>query len=508
MTTVTYTRRLVEHRYGRSVDELRRGISRNAGRGDDPVLPIVLRRLSRLADTGERARATRRKLDVARLRSLAGEQCDDLVLLYAAEIVQLERQQRTEAEAVWDLLDVRLLLDGPRTPSTSARQKQTDADIETLMPAARQIAAALPRLTRDTLRSGLRDRGVHASNRRLGTVLRRLRAEGIASGAGRPSRTSGNSRCHAPHHHSPMEPQPYPSHRAPRTGSQRMTASTSALGDLSPDTAMLVEPVFLAGRGESTAVHGALCDRGWGKAITSNGLLFTNPRHDVLVSHLSEETGRCNGWKIAQHREPLGMPLWSVSFSDNTPAEIVTAVCKILEQATTRGRRDPRHTDPASEDSNPVRPLVERGWEAADTALYLYYRSPDGHAYFRERSWDLDDYEELGGGPAHWSMYSCVDSVNGERWYADFTSVTPRALVSAATRAMSSADPVERPLCAIPERNLSYVTVRLADAQRPPLRSAAVARTSPHRQQSGGPPPSASSALDPQPAPRPSRRRS
>ncbi|MEO3750786.1 DUF317 domain-containing protein [Streptomyces sp. B6B3] len=288
-----------------------------------------------------------------------------------------------------------------------------------------------------------------------------------------------------------------------------MTISTSALGDLPPDTAMLVEPVYLAGRGDSVAVHDGLCDRGWGKAVTSNGALFANPRHDVLVSHLSEEAGRRNGWKITQHREPLGMPLWSASFSDNTPAEIVTAVCGVLEQATTRGHRDSRHADLTIEDSNPVRPLTERGWEAANAALYHYHRSPDGHAYFRERTWDLDDYEELDGrGPAHWSMHSCVDRVNGERWYADFTSATPRDLVSAATRATSSADPVERPLHAIPERNLPYVTLRPADAQRSPLRSAAVSRSSPHRQQTDAPSPSASSAPDPPPTPGPSHRRS
>ncbi|MEO3750785.1 hypothetical protein [Streptomyces sp. B6B3] len=218
MTTVTYTRRLVEHRYGRSLDELRRDVSRSASRGDDPVLPIVLRRLNRLADAGERVRSTRRKLDVARLRSLAGEQCDDLVLLHATEVVQLERQQRAEMEAVWDLLDVRLLLDGPCMTSTSAAPEQVAADIETLMPAARQIAAELPRLTRDALRSGLLDRGIHASNHRLGTVLRRLRAEAIASAPDRSSRTSGTSRCHVSRHRPPVGPQPYPPEHARRTG--------------------------------------------------------------------------------------------------------------------------------------------------------------------------------------------------------------------------------------------------------------------------------------------------
>jgi hypothetical protein len=45
------------------------------------------------------------------------------------------------------------------------------------MTIARQVAARLPRLNREALRQGLRDRGIRVSNRRLGTVLQRLRAE-------------------------------------------------------------------------------------------------------------------------------------------------------------------------------------------------------------------------------------------------------------------------------------------------------------------------------------------
>nr|WP_216377844.1 hypothetical protein [Streptomyces asoensis] len=42
-----------------------------------------------------------------------GHALDDLVLRYAAEVVDLERREQSEAEAVWDLLNVRLLLDQP-----------------------------------------------------------------------------------------------------------------------------------------------------------------------------------------------------------------------------------------------------------------------------------------------------------------------------------------------------------------------------------------------------------
>ncbi|MDX3583408.1 hypothetical protein [Streptomyces europaeiscabiei] len=177
MSTMIYTRRLVEHRYGRPLEDLQRH-SAHGGSGD-PVLPIVLRRLDGLATTNAHAHAARRNLDAAwqRCRS-GGLTLDELVLRYAAEVVDLERREQSEAEAVWDLLDVRLLLDQPaaRRPSTARRTGPAPGD-EDLIAVARQVAARLPRLNREALRQGLRARGIHVSNRRLGTVLQRLRAE-------------------------------------------------------------------------------------------------------------------------------------------------------------------------------------------------------------------------------------------------------------------------------------------------------------------------------------------
>ncbi|MGW7730877.1 hypothetical protein [Streptomyces canus] len=63
MSTVIYTRHLVEHRYGRPLEDLRRH-GAHGGSGD-PVLPIVLRRLDGLATTNAHARAARRNLDAA-----------------------------------------------------------------------------------------------------------------------------------------------------------------------------------------------------------------------------------------------------------------------------------------------------------------------------------------------------------------------------------------------------------------------------------------------------------
>ncbi|MYZ35738.1 MULTISPECIES: hypothetical protein [unclassified Streptomyces] len=177
MSTVTYTRRLVEHRYGRPLEELR---SSTAHIGSvDPVLPIVLRRFASLTDTSDRIRAARRDLDAAWQHCRSAENSlDDPLLRHATRVADLERQEASQAEALWDLLDVRLLLEQSTPLPAFARRRCTAADdAEDLMATARQVAARLPRLNRDTLRQALRDHGIHASNRRLGTVLHRLRTE-------------------------------------------------------------------------------------------------------------------------------------------------------------------------------------------------------------------------------------------------------------------------------------------------------------------------------------------
>ncbi|MFF3750540.1 DUF317 domain-containing protein [Streptomyces sp. NPDC002018] len=248
-------------------------------------------------------------------------------------------------------------------------------------------------------------------------------------------------------------------------------------GEPSPDTNMLVFPVYLAGHGDTTAIHEPLsATLGWGTAKTDTGLVFTSPRGDTLVASVPES--RYGGWKVTQYREPLGMPVWSAAFSQNTPAEITSAFTRALAEGLPSNHRDFLHGGPHHRHTSPARTLADRGWHTEDTAAYLYQYAPDGHAYFRLRKDHLDDYTELeGGGPAQWAMYGCVERVNGERWHADFTSATPLYLVHEAALALSSTDPVERPLHAIPERNLPYVTARPANAGPDPRRFAALTRT-------------------------------
>ncbi|WP_433888527.1 hypothetical protein [Streptomyces sp. CA-111067] len=174
--TAFHTRRLVEHRYGRPLQYLQDEVAHH--RCTDPVLPIVLRRLTVLEQTGEQGRATRRALRATVQKAVAeGSPRDDRLRPYIAELLRVEQQEQSQAEALWDLLDVRLLLEqrgAGRLPSRRSDRGLEDPD---LMDAARQAATQIPRLTRDALRAALHERGIPISNRRLGAVLQQLRAE-------------------------------------------------------------------------------------------------------------------------------------------------------------------------------------------------------------------------------------------------------------------------------------------------------------------------------------------
>ncbi|MFI0942784.1 hypothetical protein [Streptomyces sp. NPDC021020] len=167
--TAAHTRRLIEHRYGHPLDHLRREIAHR--RSSDPVLAVVLRRLDALVQTGRRSRAAR-----GALRTVLDDGTGDVRLgPYLAEVVDLEQREQSQAEALWDLLDVRLLLDRPGIRPAPAPSSPAAAG--DLMNIAREAAAHLPRLTRDGLRLALRDRGIRINNHRLGLVLQQLRAE-------------------------------------------------------------------------------------------------------------------------------------------------------------------------------------------------------------------------------------------------------------------------------------------------------------------------------------------
>lgn len=178
MSALTYTRRLIEHRYGRPLEDLQRSVHHPTP--TDPVLPVLLRRLADLADTHNQVRTARERLESAwQHRDHVDEHHANELIRSATAVLDLQKRQYKEAEVIWDLLDIRLLLDQPKPQSgpTTPRPQPDHHGVEELMPTARQVAARLPRLNRETLRHGLHQRGIHLSNHRLGLILRHLREE-------------------------------------------------------------------------------------------------------------------------------------------------------------------------------------------------------------------------------------------------------------------------------------------------------------------------------------------
>jgi hypothetical protein len=175
-TTAFHARRLIEHRYGRPLEQLQNKVAHH--RSADPILPIVLRRLTALEQLGEQGRATHVALRTTVQKAVMDESPqDDRLRPYIAELMRLEQHEQAQTEALWDLLDVRLLLDHPGARHLPSRRNGRALNDQDLMDAARQAAADLPRLTRNALRPALRRHGIHISNRRLGALLQQLRAE-------------------------------------------------------------------------------------------------------------------------------------------------------------------------------------------------------------------------------------------------------------------------------------------------------------------------------------------
>ncbi|NEA75436.1 DUF317 domain-containing protein [Streptomyces sp. So13.3] len=284
-----------------------------------------------------------------------------------------------------------------------------------------------------------------------------------------------------------------------------MSTAASVPGGLAPDNVLRACPVYLAGPGNTAQIYDTLSEHRWATAATDSGRMFTSPRQHAQLARLPE--GSYGGWKAVEYREPFGMPLWSATFSRNTPAEITAAFATALAKGLPSRHRDflsggTHYQSPNS----PARVLAVRGWETTDTPRHLYQHSPDEHAAFVLRKNHLDAYAELEGAePAQWAMYGGLDQANPESWQASFTSATPLHLVRAAVVALTSAEPVERTRGEIPERHLPYVDVQPVDEEPDPRRSAALARTP----NASGPRTadlSASAAAASLPLPAPSRR--
>ncbi|MEV3857547.1 DUF317 domain-containing protein [Streptomyces sp. NPDC050095] len=171
-----------------------------------------------------------------------------------------------------------------------------------------------------------------------------------------------------------------------------------------------VAPVYLAGPGSATTVTDALRAEGWSATHTAVGALYTSPCLRAHVVHLPEH------WKITYARTPLEVPAWSAQFSREAPAEVVAAFTSALADSLPADHRPLPETASNDRGSGPRTILNVRGWRKERLAHYRYHHSPDGHAYLRLNLGEMDFHAELEGEvSAAWSMYACVEAVNGPR---------------------------------------------------------------------------------------------
>jgi hypothetical protein len=226
-----------------------------------------------------------------------------------------------------------------------------------------------------------------------------------------------------------------------------------------PNEPLLVIPAYMAGPGDPTTVHDALAAApGWGKAVTSNGILYVSPRMDTHAAWLPET--RYGGWKFTYYEGPLSVAVWSAGFTETAPAEIVTAFARSLVDDGPR----PLHEKAA----DPNRVLRDESWYPYTLHNGRYHDSVDGNAYFCQRTFDVDDHAELSGANRPlWMMYACADDSYGRPWHADFSTRTPLHLVNAAVHAFATTDPVRRLRSEIPEQSLPHVTTAPAPEHSP-----------------------------------------
>lgn len=135
--------------------------------------------------------------------------------------------------------------------------------------------------------------------------------------------------------------------------------NTQQPDDQHPGPHVQVSPVYLAGRGNPADLSNALyAHRDWGWTTTDTGQIFVSPRHDVQVAYLPQS--RDGEWKITRYHEPLGTPIWSASFSRNTPTKITKAFTHALTECLADDHPNPWQYGPDDQTDLPADVLAER----------------------------------------------------------------------------------------------------------------------------------------------------
>lgn len=187
----------------------------------------------------------------------------------------------------------------------------------------------------------------------------------------------------------------------------------------------LVEPRHLAGGGDLRHVTEFLRASGWADRSKSGGpLVFDSP--DRLVRVAYDPLAQPGGWTV-QGQATAGEAAWGVTFSRQTPVEIVA------------GLTDALTLEHSAHAPNPWAPLQERGWET-ERAQHFTAVAPDRNSWLQ--------FQQTDEGQAHW--WAGARTEHGRTWDAVFTATTPMRLIESFSAALADPQPVMRPLGHIP----------------------------------------------------------
>ncbi|MCZ4103659.1 DUF317 domain-containing protein [Streptomyces sp. H10-C2] len=189
----------------------------------------------------------------------------------------------------------------------------------------------------------------------------------------------------------------------------------------------LIEPRALAGGGDLRHVSEFLRASGWrDKSKTGGPLVMESPERAVRISY--DPYVLPGGWTI--HGRAIGQQEeWWAVLGRQTPVEIVAGLTDAL--SAPRSAHAP----------NAWAPLQEQDWQTGPEGGHYTATSPDGSARLQ--------YHEVPGGQPMW--WAEAKDGQGNGWSAQFTASTPMHLVQAFSTALSSPEPVMRPLGRVPQ---------------------------------------------------------
>ncbi|MCQ4081833.1 DUF317 domain-containing protein [Streptomyces sp. RB6PN25] len=233
-----------------------------------------------------------------------------------------------------------------------------------------------------------------------------------------------------------------------------------------PSRPYLIAPRYLAG--PSTRATGTLIDTldraGWTTTgcCDTTDTLWTSPDGLRFANLTTDGTRTLPGrgpeiaWELGARRTNDMNPLWSVSFTPDTPPEIITDVAATLadDNPPPTGPEHLPHYLAQPNDAQAVRqPLADAGWfrdiGEAETAWY----SPCGQAVLVGPHGRNPDGN-------NWLATAREATSMNVLWLALATPLTPDTLITALCRALTNPQPVAR--TRIPGAHVGHVTVTRA----------------------------------------------